>query len=128
MLQLRDVIGELEAILGDPLRLREVIATELATVREKFATPRKTAIVFDPGDLGTEDLIEDEELVVTFDARRIREGGLCRRVPDPVARWPWSSGRAAERGGSGCVGRLHDIACASALLLQPRQGLPTSRL
>ncbi|HWD24823.1 MAG TPA: DNA gyrase C-terminal beta-propeller domain-containing protein, partial [Acidimicrobiales bacterium] len=66
MAQLRETIADLEDILGDEVRLREVIASELVAVREKFATPRKTAVVFDPGDLGTEDLIEDEEIVVTL--------------------------------------------------------------
>lgn len=66
MAALRESIAELEAILEDPLRLRAVISEELAAVRERFAEPRRTRIVNDPGSLGVEDLIEDEELVVTL--------------------------------------------------------------
>ena len=45
-------------VLGDPVRLREVIAGELNAVRERFANERRTQIVHDPGDLGAEDLID----------------------------------------------------------------------
>src|ERR1700721_4736590 len=59
-------ISELEAILGDPAKLRAVIAQELGRIREKFAEPRRTVVTHDPGELGVEDLIEDEEIVVTM--------------------------------------------------------------
>jgi DNA gyrase subunit A len=59
-------IAELEAILGDPAKLRAVIAQELGKIREKFAEPRRTVVTHDPGELGVEDLIEDEEIVVTM--------------------------------------------------------------
>ncbi|MHB8430956.1 MAG: DNA gyrase subunit A [Acidimicrobiales bacterium] len=63
---LREEIAELQAILSDPARLRGVIATELGAVREKFAEERRTRITHDPGDMNVEDLVEDEELVVTM--------------------------------------------------------------
>jgi len=63
---LRETIAELEAILGDEGRLRGVIRDELATVRDRFANPRRSVITVDPGDLGAEDLIDDEELVITM--------------------------------------------------------------
>ena len=66
MARLRETISELEAILNDDRKLRLVIKDELADVREKFANVRRSQIVFDPGELGVEDLIEDEELVVTM--------------------------------------------------------------
>src|SRR5581483_9695804 len=47
-------------------KLRGVIKTELSAIREEFATPRMSEIILDPGELGLEDLIEDEELVVTM--------------------------------------------------------------
>ncbi|HZN13652.1 MAG TPA: DNA gyrase subunit A [Acidimicrobiales bacterium] len=59
-------IAELEAILRSPEKLRGVIKSEMAAIREKFATPRKAEITFDPGDLGVEDLIDDEPLVFTI--------------------------------------------------------------
>jgi DNA gyrase subunit A len=64
--KLRETIAELEAILSDPARLRGVIKDELGEIRSQFATPRRAEITFDPGDLGVEDLIDDEPLVVTM--------------------------------------------------------------
>ncbi len=66
MTKLRETIAELEAILGDPKRLRLVISDELSEIRRKYAEPRRTRITHDPGEMGVEDLIEDEELVVTM--------------------------------------------------------------
>jgi DNA gyrase subunit A len=66
MAKLRETIAELEAILADEGRLREVIKSELAEVRQEFATPRRAELTYDPGDMNAEDLIDDEELVVTM--------------------------------------------------------------
>ena len=59
-------IAELEAILGDPAKLDQVIKDELAEIREEFADERRTELVPDPGELDIEDLIDDEDLVVTL--------------------------------------------------------------
>ena len=64
--KLREEIAELEAILADPAKLRGVIATELGEIREKFANERRTVITHDPGDMDVEDLVDDEEIVVTM--------------------------------------------------------------
>jgi DNA gyrase subunit A len=66
MAKLLEEIAELESILADPAKLRGVIATELGEIREKFANDRRTVITHDPGDMNVEDLVEDEELVVTM--------------------------------------------------------------
>ncbi len=66
MERLRATIAELQAILADESTLRGVIASELSQVRARFATDRLTSIVNDPGELGAEDLIEDEEIVITM--------------------------------------------------------------
>jgi DNA gyrase subunit A len=66
MTKLRETIAELEAILGDPVKLRAVISEELSEIKKKYANPRRTQITHDPGEMGVEDLIEDEELVVTM--------------------------------------------------------------
>jgi DNA gyrase subunit A len=63
MKDLRVTITELEEILSKPEVLRGVIKSELAAVRDKFATPRRAQITHDPGELGNEDLIDDEPLV-----------------------------------------------------------------
>ena len=66
MAKLRETIAELEAILADDGRLRSVIKDELGQIRDKFATPRRAQITYDDGDMSAEDLIDDEELVVTM--------------------------------------------------------------
>jgi DNA gyrase subunit A len=69
MAQLRETIAELQSILADDGKLRGVIKTELAEIREEFATPRRTSLEHDDGDLEIEDLIDDEEVVVVMTAR-----------------------------------------------------------
>ncbi|MGH9300912.1 MAG: DNA gyrase subunit A, partial [Acidimicrobiales bacterium] len=90
-------ISDLEAILGDPVRLRQVIKDELGEIRRKFADPRRSAIILDPGELGAEDLIDDEELVVTM----TRAGYVKSQAA--------GSFRTQARGGRGIQGtRLKD--------------------
>ena len=52
--------------IQDPAKLRRVIADEMGEIREKFANERRTVITHDPGDMNVEDLVDDEELVVTM--------------------------------------------------------------
>jgi DNA gyrase subunit A len=66
MEELRVRIAELESILADPVKLRNVIKTELVEIRDKFATPRKAELTFDPGDMNAEDFIDDAPLVVVM--------------------------------------------------------------
>jgi DNA gyrase subunit A len=61
--QLRETIKELEDILAKPEVLRSVIKTEMGEIRTKFATDRRAIITHDPGELGAEDFIDDEDLV-----------------------------------------------------------------
>ena len=69
MAQLRETIAELQSILGDEQKLFSVIKTELGEVRQKYVAERRTEITFDSGDIDIEDLIDDEELVVTMSAK-----------------------------------------------------------
>jgi DNA gyrase subunit A len=89
---LRATIAELEGILGDEAKLRSVIKDELAGVKERFASPRRSEITFDGGDIDIEDLIDDEELVVTLSSR-----GYVKTVPADTF-------RAQGRGGRGVAG------------------------
>ena len=66
MESLRAEISGYEAILGDDVILRSVIRTEMSEVRTKFANDRRSMITHDPGELGVEDLIDDEEIVLTM--------------------------------------------------------------
>jgi DNA gyrase subunit A len=66
MAKLLETITELQSILADDTKLRGVIATEMTAIREKYANPRRSIITHDPGEMGVEDLIDDEEIVVTM--------------------------------------------------------------
>ena len=64
--ELAQTITELEAILGDDVKLRAVIKEELTAIRDKYGDDRRTEITTDFSDLADLDLIEDEELVVVL--------------------------------------------------------------
>ena len=89
---LQKTIKALQAILESPAKRRKLVAKELADIREKFADHRRTRIVPDEGDLSLEDLIADEELVVT-----VSQDGYVKSV---VA----NTYRAQGRGGRGVQG------------------------
>jgi len=69
MAQLRETIAELQGILGSEQKLFAVIKDELGEIGEKYIEDRRTEITFDTGEIDIEDLIDDEELVVTMSAR-----------------------------------------------------------
>jgi DNA gyrase subunit A len=94
---LRETIADLEAILADEVRMFTVIKDELAAVKEKFADERRSEITYDIGDIDIEDLIDDEELVVTMSQR-----GYVKTVPSDTF-------RSQGRGGRGIAGaKLRD--------------------
>ncbi len=62
----RSEIAALDAILADRVVLDQVIKDEMGAVTEDFADERRTEITIDPGELDIEDLIDDEDLVVTL--------------------------------------------------------------
>ncbi len=64
--ELLDNIDELLRILSDPDRLMAVIRDELSEVREQFGDARRTEIITDHLDLTLEDLITEEDVVVTL--------------------------------------------------------------
>jgi DNA gyrase subunit A len=97
MAELLRRIAELEAILGDRAVLNEVIRTELSELRTRYATPRKSKITYDIGDIDIEDLIDDEDLVVTMSAK-----GYVKTVPADTF-------KSQGRGGRGVAGaKLRD--------------------
>jgi DNA gyrase subunit A len=105
MAELQQTIAGLKAILSDEGRLRTVIKEELAEVRNDYATPRKAEITFDPGDMAVEDLIDDEELVVTM-----TKAGYIKTVPSAAF-------RTQGRGGRGVTGaRLKEEDLVTRLL------------
>ena len=91
MARLREIIAELRAILASDERLRGVIAEELTAVRDKYATARLTQIVNDPGELGMEDLIDDEEIVITM-----TQAGYVKSVAADAFRVQARGGRGVQ--------------------------------
>jgi len=91
MESLRTTIAELEAVLADPAKLRAMMTSELGEIRDRFSDPRRTRITHDPGELGVEDLIEDEELVVTM-----TRAGYVKAVPVGAFRTQGRGGRGVQ--------------------------------
>jgi DNA gyrase subunit A len=85
-------IGALLEILGNRVRLYEVMREELDAVRDAFATPRVTEIAAAADGIDDEDLIEREDMVVT-----VTLGGYIKRTP-------LETFRAQKRGGKGRAG------------------------
>ncbi|NOJ43150.1 DNA gyrase subunit A [Bradyrhizobium australiense] len=85
-------IADYLEILRSRARVQAIIKTELAEVKNKFATPRKTVIVEQEGEVEDEDLIQREDMVVT-----VSHAGYVKRVP-------LSTYRAQRRGGKGRAG------------------------
>jgi DNA gyrase subunit A len=88
---LRAEIEELEGILSSPAKLRRVIADELGEIREKFANDRRTQITLDPGDMNVEDLVDDEEMVVT-----LSRAGYVKAVSADAFRTQGRGGRGVQ--------------------------------
>ena len=82
-------IDELLAILGSDVRLMEVIRDELVAIRDQFGDGRRTRIIADHLDLSREDLITEEDVVVT-----VSHAGYVKSQPLTVY-------RAQRRGGRG---------------------------
>jgi DNA gyrase subunit A len=64
--EILDKIEDLLDILHRDERLMQVIRLELEAIREQFAEPRRTEIIIDHSDLTVEDLISEEDVVVTI--------------------------------------------------------------
>jgi DNA gyrase subunit A len=91
MAKLRETIAELQSILASDTKLRGVISDELIVVRDKYANERLTQIVNDPGELGMEDLIQDEEIVLT-----VTRAGYVKSVAVDAFRTQGRGGRGVQ--------------------------------
>ncbi|MBM3520367.1 MAG: DNA gyrase subunit A, partial [Alphaproteobacteria bacterium] len=97
-----EIAGEIETlakeisdyldILRSRARVQGMIKSELAAIKAEFATPRRTMIVENEGEVEDEDLIQREDMVVT-----VSHAGYAKRVP-------LSAYRAQRRGGKGRAG------------------------
>ena len=90
--RLEGVIADLEDILANEPRQRRIVGDELAEIVERYGDDRRTQIIPADGDLSMEDLIPDEDLVVT-----ITRGGYAKRTRADQY-------RIQKRGGKGVRG------------------------
>ncbi|MBU4385703.1 MAG: DNA gyrase subunit A [Actinobacteria bacterium] len=92
LVELKKKIKELQAILDDPDEVLGIIKDELAEMKEKFSDERRSEIASATEDLSVEDLIAEEEMVIT-----ITHSGYAKRVPVTTF-------RKQKRGGRGVTG------------------------
>ena len=89
---LREKIAYYKRVLSDDALVREIIKEELQEIKKKYGTSRKTRLSGDAKDIDVEDLIADENMVVT-----VTKAGYVKRLP--VATY-----RQQKRGGKGMQG------------------------
>ena len=86
------LIAKLREILGSETLVLEIIVTELTEIKKQFGDERRTQIVAEATDIDIEDLIVEEDMVIT-----VSRGGYIKRSP-------LSLYRAQRRGGKGRIG------------------------
>jgi len=90
--ELETEIADLQDILANEPRQRQIVSDELTAIVDKFGSDRRSQFIAADGDLSMEDLIPDEELVVT-----ITRGGYAKRTRADLY-------RTQKRGGKGVRG------------------------
>jgi DNA gyrase subunit A len=86
------LIARLREILASEKLVLEIIGGELREIREQYGDPRRTEIIPDTTEISIEDLVADEDMVIT-----VSRGGYIKRSP-------LSMYRAQRRGGKGRIG------------------------
>src|SRR5262245_31133314 len=89
---LMERIGELRAILGDEAKVMGLVKDELAEVVSSYGDERRTELVHFEGDVGIEDMIADQQMVISLTA-----SGYVKRLP-------LATYRQQHRGGVGVMG------------------------
>jgi DNA gyrase subunit A len=87
-----EIIARLRKILGDEKELMSLIAKEIGEIKEEFGDARRTQIIEAEGEFSIEDLIVEEDVLVT-----LTHGGYIKRTP-------MSLYRTQKRGGRGKIG------------------------
>ena len=85
-------IGELRAILGDEAKVMALVKEELAEIVESYGDERRTELAHFEGDVGIEDMIADQQMVISLTA-----SGYVKRLP-------LATYRQQHRGGVGVMG------------------------
>nr|WP_052390660.1 DNA gyrase subunit A [Streptomyces sp. NRRL B-24484] len=90
--ELQAKINEYNRILASPVRQRGIVSEELTAIVEKYGDERRSTLIPSDGDLSIEDLIAEEDIVVT-----ITRGGYVKRTRSDLY-------RSQKRGGKGVRG------------------------
>jgi DNA gyrase subunit A len=90
--ELMERIAYFRAVLNSQKMQFDIIKQELGEIKRKFAEPRRTKILVEEGEIDVEDLIAEEDVVIT-----ISHSGYIKRVPA-------STYRSQRRGGRGIQG------------------------
>lgn len=90
--ELVKLIAYFKEVLADVHKIMGIVRSELLAIKEKYADPRRTEIISDEGDFSMEDLIADEDIVVT-----ITHSGYIKRLPVTTY-------KSQKRGGRGITG------------------------
>ncbi len=85
-------IARLNEILGSEALVLQIIRDELQALKAEYGDPRRTEIIAETTEIGIEDIIKDEEMVIT-----ISHAGYIKRNP-------LTNYRAQRRGGKGKIG------------------------
>lgn len=87
--QLEKDIVEYQDILANPHRVEEIIKTEMLEIKDKYNSPRRSELSYDYNDIDIEDLIEQEDIVISL----THQGYIKRMATDEY--------KAQRRGGVG---------------------------
>jgi DNA gyrase subunit A len=90
--ELIELIAELRTIVGDPSRIDGVIVSELDDIEQRYGDERRTEIAHFEGDLNVEDVIADQQMVIS-----LTHSGYVKRLP-------LITYRQQRRGGVGVMG------------------------
>ena len=94
--ELEQTIAYLQDLLADESKRRALIGEELGAIREKFSDDRRSQIIPDVGDMSLEDLIADEEIIVT-----VSQSGYVKAVNANTYRTQGRGGRGRRPGPDG---------------------------
>lgn len=90
--QLMKTIAYYQELLADPVKIMAVVKEEMLAIKEKYADPRRSEIVQGEDEISIEDLIADEDIIVT-----ITHNGYIKRLPITTY-------KSQRRGGRGITG------------------------
>jgi DNA gyrase subunit A len=90
--EILSTIARLKEILGSETLVLEIIGNELRAIKEQYNDPRRTEIIPEAHEISIEDMIADEDMVIT-----VSRGGYIKRSP-------LSLYRSQRRGGKGRIG------------------------